>query len=74
MKQILMVKHANGTAERLCPKCNQVMTFHEGGFIERFDGSYYQHEIPDDWHCENCGMIINSADEYDLELAFCEVA
>lgn len=72
MKRILMVQHANGTQERLCPKCpNSVMTFHEGGESNNFDrGDVGFSHTPDYWHCENCGLVIDAEEEKELELVF----
>lgn len=56
-KTILMVQHASGEQEKLCPKCGQVMTFHEGGYQDHFaQGEHYQTEGHDSWNCDSCGF------------------
>jgi len=70
-KTVLMVQKADGTKERICPKCNNVMQFHEGGYSERFElGEYTQVDYPDQWECMTCGLIIDDLVEADLMHAF----
>jgi uncharacterized protein with PIN domain len=67
----MMVHNLDGTEQRTCPKCNQVMTFHEGGESTSFDdGDVCYHAERDMWHCESCGLVIDAEEERELELAF----
>lgn len=64
MKKMLVVQHADGTRERICPKCNQVMKFHPGGVVESFGaGEYIQREGSNVWYCESCHLVIDEEDE-----------
>lgn len=70
-KRLLAVRHADGRMERYCPKCNQVMTYHDGGYSEQFiQGEYSQVEIPSMWECESCGLVIDEDEDHELALAF----
>lgn len=70
-KRILTVKHADGEQERYCPKCNRVMVFQDGGYSESFSGGEYsQVEHPSVWVCQDCGLVIDPAEERELALAF----
>ena len=71
-KTVLMVRHADGTKEKLCPKCGQVMTFHEGGYQDRcVGGKHYQEEWPDAWNCDSCGFYEDEATDKYFEHVFC---
>jgi len=71
MKRVIMIQNADGTKERICPKCNKVMNFHDGGCTDRFSGGeYYQVDYPDQWECESCGLIIDDRAEDDFMRAF----
>lgn len=57
---------ADGTQERLCPKCDTAMTLHPGGVIESFGaGEYIQQDEPDVWQCKNCQLVTD--EELDRE-------
>lgn len=74
MKRIIAVRHADGTEEKECPKCNQLMTLREGGAKDTFDrGSHGQEETHDIWNCEDCKVIFDPQVERELEMAFAGV-
>lgn len=72
MKTVMMVRHANGDQEKLCPKCGMVMTFHEGGSVQRMGiGEVYEEETADAWNCDTCGFYEDEATDRYFERVFC---
>jgi predicted RNA-binding Zn-ribbon protein involved in translation (DUF1610 family) len=56
MKKIIMVRHADGKEEVVCPNCGGKMEFHYGLFSESLSfGEYCQSESGDTFDCLNCG-------------------
>jgi hypothetical protein len=47
------------------------MKLHDGGYSEKFEcGEYSQIDYPDQWKCQDCGLVMDDGVERELELAF----
>ncbi len=70
-KTIVMVQHANGKQETICPKCGAIMQLHEGGSYQRMmAGEVYDMEFPDSRDCEKCGFHETTEDDRYFESLF----
>ena len=54
MKRVIAIGNETGITKTLCPKCFSVMERQDGGYMEGFDGEYYQYDYADYWECPVC--------------------
>ena len=58
MKRILMVQHADGTEETICPMCKYKMTWRDLGIVQSVQaGELVEQDLGGFWECLNkkCG-------------------